>query len=56
VLPSRLVEAFTAARSIIDRHPPTLDQAILAEFIVEGHFGHHVRRMRQTYTPLNVFL
>ena len=26
-----------------------LDQAILAEFILDGHFGHHVRRMRQTY-------
>jgi GntR family transcriptional regulator / MocR family aminotransferase len=48
VLPARLVEAFTAARSIVDRHPPTLEQVILAEFIMEGHFGHHVRRMRQT--------
>jgi GntR family transcriptional regulator/MocR family aminotransferase len=42
VVPSRLVDAFVAARSFIDRHPPTLDQAILAEFILEGHFGHHV--------------
>jgi GntR family transcriptional regulator/MocR family aminotransferase len=49
VLPERLVEAFAAARSFVDRHPPTLDQAILAEFITEGHFGHHVRRMRQVY-------
>lgn len=49
VVPSRLVDAFVAARSFVDRHPPTLDQAILAEFILEGHFGHHVRRMRQIY-------
>ena len=49
VLPERLVEAFVSARSFVDRHPPTLDQAILAEFITEGHFGHHLRRMRQTY-------
>lgn len=49
VLPERLVDAFASARSLVDRHPPTLDQAILAEFITEGHFGHHVRRMRQTY-------
>jgi GntR family transcriptional regulator / MocR family aminotransferase len=49
VLPERLIEAFAAARSLVDRHPPTLDQAILAEFITEGHFGHHVRRMRQSY-------
>jgi GntR family transcriptional regulator/MocR family aminotransferase len=50
VLPQRLVGAFEAGRSFVDRHPPTLDQAILAEFITEGHFGHHVRRMRQTYS------
>jgi GntR family transcriptional regulator / MocR family aminotransferase len=49
VLPDRLVEAFTSARSFVDRHPPTLDQAILAEFITEGHFGHHLRRMRLSY-------
>jgi GntR family transcriptional regulator / MocR family aminotransferase len=49
VLPERLVSAFEAARSFVDRHPPTLEQAILAEFITDGHFGHHVRRMRQTY-------
>jgi GntR family transcriptional regulator / MocR family aminotransferase len=49
VLPERLVEMFASARSFIDRHPPTLDQAVLAEFITEGHFGHHVRRMRQRY-------
>jgi GntR family transcriptional regulator/MocR family aminotransferase len=49
VLPERLVEAFVSARSFVDRHPPTLDQVILAEFITEGHFGHHLRRMRQNY-------
>jgi GntR family transcriptional regulator / MocR family aminotransferase len=49
VVPERLVNAFEATRSFVDRHPPTLDQAILAEFILEGHFGHHVRKMRQTY-------
>jgi GntR family transcriptional regulator/MocR family aminotransferase len=49
VLPERLVGAFVSARTFVDRHPPTLDQAILAEFITEGHFGHHIRRMRQAY-------
>jgi len=48
-LPPRLVDAFSATKSFVDRHAPTLDQAILAEFISEGHFGHHVRRMRQIY-------
>ena len=45
-LPAHLVEPFSVARTLTDRHPPTLDQAILAEFILDGHFGHHVRRMR----------
>jgi GntR family transcriptional regulator/MocR family aminotransferase len=49
ILPERLVEAFTSARTLVDLYPPTLDQAILAEFMTEGHFGHHVRRMRHTY-------
>ena len=49
ILPERLVDPFVSARSFVDRHPPTLDQAILAEFITEGHFGHHLRRMRQSY-------
>jgi GntR family transcriptional regulator/MocR family aminotransferase len=50
VLPDRLVDAFVRARSLVDRHPPTLDQAILAEFVSEGHFARHVRRMRQVYS------
>jgi GntR family transcriptional regulator / MocR family aminotransferase len=49
VVPERVVDAFAAARSLLDRHPPTLEQAVLTEFILEGHFGHHVRRMRQIY-------
>ena len=49
VLPESLVETFETMRNAVDRHPPTLDQAILAEFILEGHFGHHVRKMRQIY-------
>ena len=44
-----LVEAFRIARSFINRHAPTLDQAVL-EFIDEGHFGYRVRKMRQVYS------
>ena len=49
VVPERIADAFAAARTLLDRHPPTLEQAILTDFIMEGHFGHHVRRMRQVY-------
>jgi GntR family transcriptional regulator/MocR family aminotransferase len=35
--------------SITSRHAPLIDQAILADFLVEGHFARHVRRMREIY-------
>lgn len=49
VAPPALVDIFTAARSIADRHSPMVDQAVLAEFMREGHFGRHIRRMRTLY-------
>ncbi|MGH3144595.1 MAG: PLP-dependent aminotransferase family protein [Rubrobacter sp.] len=49
VVPPDLVDAFTAARELTDRHPPTVDQAVLADFIAEGHFLRHLRRMRALY-------
>ncbi len=49
VVPADLAEAFGAARELADRHPPTVDEAILADFIAEGHFLRHLRRMRALY-------
>lgn len=49
VLPLHLVEPMRAARSLTDRFGPMLEQAILCDFIAEGHFGRHLRRMRQIY-------
>jgi GntR family transcriptional regulator/MocR family aminotransferase len=49
VIPPDLVPHFTAAISITRRHAPLLDQAVLCDFITEGHFGRHLRRMRQIY-------
>jgi GntR family transcriptional regulator/MocR family aminotransferase len=49
ILPPALVEVFLAARRFIDIHPPQLQQAVLAAFISEGHFGRHLRRMRNLY-------
>jgi GntR family transcriptional regulator / MocR family aminotransferase len=49
VLPSELVDVFTAARALNDVHSSTIEQAILAEFIAEGHFARHIRRMRTLY-------
>jgi GntR family transcriptional regulator / MocR family aminotransferase len=49
VVPADLVERVAAAISLRTRHAPVLDQAVLCEFITEGHFGRHVRRMRELY-------
>src|SRR6202000_916456 len=56
VVPERLIEAFRVARSFLDRHAPTLDQAVLTEFINEGHLGHPVRKMRQLYAERSQLL
>lgn len=49
VLPQDLVESFRHARSITDGHSPLTEQAVLADFIAEGHFARHIRRMRALY-------
>lgn len=49
VVPATLVEKFASARSLIDRESPTVDQAVLADFIDEGHFERHITRMRRVY-------
>lgn len=49
MLPDNLVDRFVAKRRFIDFHPPMLLQAALADFIEDGHFGRHIRRMRKAY-------
>jgi GntR family transcriptional regulator/MocR family aminotransferase len=49
VVPPGLVDAFVAARAMSGRHSPTVEQAVLTDFIEEGHFGRHIRRMRTLY-------
>ena len=49
VAPTGLVEAFRAARAHLDWASPMLEQAVLADFLREGHFARHVRRMRALY-------
>ncbi|MBI2516339.1 MAG: PLP-dependent aminotransferase family protein [Opitutae bacterium] len=49
VLPPALVEPFLALRSAVDRYPPTLEQAVLADFMQEGCFDRHIRKSRALY-------
>ncbi|HZT05064.1 MAG TPA: PLP-dependent aminotransferase family protein [Steroidobacteraceae bacterium] len=50
VVPQTLLGAVEAARSVLQRFPAGLDQAVLAEFIAAGHMEQHMRRMRDLYT------
>jgi GntR family transcriptional regulator/MocR family aminotransferase len=49
VIPEDLVERFLAARFAMDIAPATFHQAVLADFIGEGHFARHIRRTRLLY-------
>jgi GntR family transcriptional regulator / MocR family aminotransferase len=49
VVPADMVDIFAAAESVSTHHPPLLEQAILCDFITEGHFARHIRRMRELY-------
>jgi GntR family transcriptional regulator/MocR family aminotransferase len=49
VIPKDLVHRFQEARRTIDISPPYLNQAVVTDFIREGHFARHIRRMRQLY-------
>lgn len=49
VVPEALTNAFATGLSELYRCGNTYTQAVLAEFMTEGHFASHIRRMRQVY-------
>jgi GntR family transcriptional regulator/MocR family aminotransferase len=49
VIPTDLVERFIAVRIAMDIFPPYLYQEVLTDFMNQGHFGRHIRKMRQLY-------
>jgi GntR family transcriptional regulator/MocR family aminotransferase len=49
VVPKDLIPAFSAARDAADIFSSTLYQAVMTDFIREGHFARHIRRMRMLY-------
>jgi GntR family transcriptional regulator/MocR family aminotransferase len=52
VIPSDLVERFHAVRRVMDLGPPSFYQEVVSDFIREGHFARHIRRMRVYYGEL----
>ncbi len=49
IVPPDLLDAFISAKAVTDRNSALLEQAVLADFIEQGHFGRHLRRMRLLY-------
>ena len=47
--PPPLVPFFRRAKWLADTQTPMLEQAVLAEFLAEGHMERHIRRMRRLY-------
>src|SRR5262249_60996451 len=49
VVPLDLRERLVTARRALEFQPPVLNQAVLADFMAEGHYERHLRRMRAAY-------
>jgi GntR family transcriptional regulator/MocR family aminotransferase len=49
VVPDDLIARFRRVREALDNFPPPLYQAVLYDFIHDGHFARHLRRMRAVY-------
>ena len=52
VVPPDLVDRFLVMRRVMDLGQPTFHQKVLADFIEDGHFARHIRRMRMLYGNL----
>ena len=49
VLPPVLIEAFVQVRRFVDMHSQLMEQVVLADFMLEGHYARHLKRIRTLY-------
>ncbi len=49
VVPPSLVETLVTVRRGVDLHSSAREQTVVADFIMQGHFVRHIRRMRTLY-------
>ncbi|MBI9044985.1 MAG: PLP-dependent aminotransferase family protein [Anaerolineaceae bacterium] len=56
IVPPNLVDPFTKALAVTNRGIPTIEQAIMTDFITAGHFARHIRRMRNLYAERQAVL
>ncbi|HLO92710.1 MAG TPA: aminotransferase class I/II-fold pyridoxal phosphate-dependent enzyme, partial [Burkholderiaceae bacterium] len=47
VAPPAWLPTLARLRAVLDRHSACMDQQVMADFIAQGHFLRHVRRMRR---------
>ncbi len=50
VVPKDLIDVFSRAKWLMDRHSSLIQQQVLSDFILEGHLERHIRRMRAIYS------
>jgi GntR family transcriptional regulator / MocR family aminotransferase len=50
VFPMDLVDRIAAVKSLASSHASLLQQVVLCDFMTEGHYGRHIRRMREVYS------
>src|SRR5436190_1177189 len=55
VAPEQLIDPLVKIRSTMDQHSSAIDQATLAQFINEGFFLSHIKRMRKLYAERREF-
>jgi GntR family transcriptional regulator/MocR family aminotransferase len=56
VAPTELIEPLLLMRRSLDMHLPMLEQMALCDFLHEGHYARHLRRMRHHYQKLRDLL
>ncbi len=57
VLPDpQMLSLFVSAKSMMDRQSPTFEQIITFQFLKEGYFTKHIRKMRTLYKERQEFL
>ena len=56
VVPHDLVDQFASVRRAMDVCPPPLYQAVLTDFVREGHYARHLRKMQVLYAERRTVL
>ena len=49
IVPKPIISAFSAALGLVGRPPSKSNQMIINDFITNGHFGRHLRKMRKIH-------